>query len=195
MSAFSAFAMSRTFCAGTITPRSTTSKLLQRSTTPTMFLPVSCTSPLTVAITICCLISRHLRCGSSASMRGSRYATAFFMTRADLTTCGRNILPAPKRSPTTFMPSISGPSITSRGRRGKLARFFGVCVDERIDAMHERDRRARIGSARHARFSTTASPFLDLYRSAISSRRSVASLRRLSTTSSTRSCSSGSRSS
>lgn len=27
-------------------------------------------------------------------------------------TCGRNIFPAPKRSPTTFMPSISGPSIT-----------------------------------------------------------------------------------
>ena len=35
------------------------------------------------------------------------------MTRADLTTCGRNILPDPKRSPTTFMPAISGPSITS----------------------------------------------------------------------------------
>src|SRR3954465_15088833 len=37
------------------------------------------------------------------------------MTRALFTTCGRNILPAPKRSPTTFMPSISGPSITSIG--------------------------------------------------------------------------------
>jgi hypothetical protein len=32
------------------------------------------------------------------------------------TTCGRNILPAPNRSPTTFMPSISGPSMTSSGR-------------------------------------------------------------------------------
>src|SRR5437868_10956856 len=38
------------------------------------------------------------------------------MTRADLTTCGRNILPEPNRSPTTFMPSISGPSITCSGR-------------------------------------------------------------------------------
>src|SRR6476620_11093478 len=52
----------------------------------------------------------------SASRYGMRCATACFITRALLTTCGRNILPAPKRSPTTFMPSISGPSITSIGR-------------------------------------------------------------------------------
>ena len=38
------------------------------------------------------------------------------MARALFTTCGRNILPAPNSSPTTFMPSISGPSITSSGR-------------------------------------------------------------------------------
>ena len=37
------------------------------------------------------------------------------MTRALFTTCGRNILPAPKRSPTTFIPAISGPSMTSMG--------------------------------------------------------------------------------
>jgi hypothetical protein len=36
------------------------------------------------------------------------------MTRALFTTWGRNILPAPKRSPTSFMPSISGPSITAQ---------------------------------------------------------------------------------
>ncbi len=55
---------------------------------------------------------RRLLC----SMYGVRCATAFFITRALLTTCGRNILPAPNRSPTTLMPSISGPSITSNGR-------------------------------------------------------------------------------
>src|SRR3712207_7911973 len=33
----------------------------------------------------------------------------------------RNILPAPKRSPTTFMPAISGPSITSSGRPPRAA--------------------------------------------------------------------------
>mmetsp|Transcript_27775 Transcript_27775/g.83268 ORF Transcript_27775/g.83268 Transcript_27775/m.83268 type:complete len:471 (+) Transcript_27775:1561-2973(+) len=92
-----------------------------------MFLPMSWTSPFTVAI-------RNLPayCESSspwsgsrpmasslarfsASMNGNKWATAFFMTRADLITCGRNILPAPKRSPTTFMPDMSGPSITANG--------------------------------------------------------------------------------
>ena len=38
------------------------------------------------------------------------------MTRALLTTWGRNILPDPKRSPTMSMPAISGPSMTSIGR-------------------------------------------------------------------------------
>ena len=56
------------------------------------------------------------RSSFSCSMNGCRYATAFFIARALLTTCGRNILPAPNSSPTTFMPSISGPSITSSGR-------------------------------------------------------------------------------
>ncbi len=51
MSAFSFRAASRMRSAGTMTPRSITSKLLHWSTTPTMFLPMSCTSPLTVAMT------------------------------------------------------------------------------------------------------------------------------------------------
>ena len=58
-------------------------------------------------------------------MNGVRYATAFFITRADLTTCGKNILPAPKRSPTTLIPAISGPSITLSGRPS-LARASSV---------------------------------------------------------------------
>ena len=49
-------------------------------------------------------------------MNGTRYATALFIARALFTTCGRNILPAPNRSPTIFMPSISGPSMISSGR-------------------------------------------------------------------------------
>ena len=116
-SAFASRAVSRICAAGTMTPRSITSKLLQRSTTPTMFLPMSCTSPLTVAVTIVPVAwgtappSRF-----SASMKGTRWATACFMTRALLTTCGRNILPEPNRSPTTFMPSMSGPSITASAR-------------------------------------------------------------------------------
>ncbi len=49
--ASSRIAVSRIFWHGTITPRSMTSKLLHWSTTPTMFLPMSCTSPFTVAMT------------------------------------------------------------------------------------------------------------------------------------------------
>ena len=79
---------------------------------------MSCTSPLTVAITTLPRVAPGVPLATrSRSMNGSRYATAFFITRALLTTCGRNILPAPKRSPTIFIPSISGPSITSSGRR------------------------------------------------------------------------------
>ena len=53
-------------------------------------------------------------------------ATAFFMTRALLTTCGRNIFPEPKRSPTTFIPAMSGPSMTASGRAVLLPRLLGV---------------------------------------------------------------------
>ena len=42
-------------------------------------------------------------------------ADNFYPERADFTTCGRNIFPAPNKSPTTLMPSINGPSITDNG--------------------------------------------------------------------------------
>mmetsp|Transcript_151309 Transcript_151309/g.278964 ORF Transcript_151309/g.278964 Transcript_151309/m.278964 type:complete len:233 (-) Transcript_151309:2460-3158(-) len=93
-----------------------------------MFLPMSWTSPFTVAIKNLpaqlessspsasgSLPSAIAFCLFSSSIKGNKYATAFFMTRADLMTCGRNILPDPKSSPTTFMPFINGPSMTLRG--------------------------------------------------------------------------------
>jgi len=43
-------------------------------------------------------------CSRSFSMNGTRYPTAFFITRADLITWGRNIRPEPNRSPTTDIP-------------------------------------------------------------------------------------------
>ena len=52
MSAPSAFAIARMSWQGTITPMLTTSKLLHWRTTVTMFLPMSWTSPFTVAMTI-----------------------------------------------------------------------------------------------------------------------------------------------
>lgn len=80
-------------------------------TTATMFLPMSWTSPLTVATsTRPALVVPSFRC---ASIRGCRMATAFFIVRAVLTTCGRNIFPAPNSSPTMFIPFIRGPSIMS----------------------------------------------------------------------------------
>ena len=117
MSAFSALANAKISEHGTITPIFTTSKLLHCKTTETMFLPMSCTSPLTVAITIlpfgfAATPVRFSSASFSSSMKGIRCATACFMTRADFTTCGKNILPWPNKSPTMFMPSMSGPSIT-----------------------------------------------------------------------------------
>jgi hypothetical protein len=82
----------------TITPMFTTSKLLHWRTAVTMFLPMSGTSPLTVA-TILSLERTSSPAASmrslSSSMQGTRWATADFITRADFTTCDRNILPAP----------------------------------------------------------------------------------------------------
>ncbi len=52
MSAPSTFAFARMSWQATITPMLTTSKLLHWRTTVTMFLPMSWTSPFTVAMTI-----------------------------------------------------------------------------------------------------------------------------------------------
>ena len=49
----------------------------------------------------------------SASMNGSKCATAFFITRADLTPAAGH-LARPEQVAATFIPSISGPSITSK---------------------------------------------------------------------------------
>ena len=110
--AFSRRAAAMISCGGTITPRSTTRNPLQESTTPTIFLPISCTSPFTVASTT---VAAAVCPACSASSRGVSTATLCFITRALFTTCGRNILPEPKSSPTCFMPSMSGPSITCSG--------------------------------------------------------------------------------
>ena len=77
--------------------------------TLTMFFPMSCTSPFTVASsTFPALPTPRAR---SFSIYGCRMPTACFMVRAVFTTCGRNIFPSPKRRPTSFMPAMSGPSM------------------------------------------------------------------------------------
>ena len=110
----SALALAMICSLGTITPMSITSYPLQASTTPTMFFPMSCTSPFTVAnrIFFFAVDSPLFFCSNN---RGSNIATACFMTRADFTTWGKNILPLPKYSPTMFIPAISGPSMMANG--------------------------------------------------------------------------------
>ena len=116
ISAFTSLAFINIFSEDTITPRSTILYPLQARTTPTIFFPISWTSPFTVANKIVPFeIDLRLFFFLFSSIYGTKCATAFFMTLADFTTCGRNILPAPNKSPTLFIPSIKGPSITSIG--------------------------------------------------------------------------------
>ncbi len=124
-------------------------------------------------------------CAFSASMNGTRCATACFITRADFTTCGRNILPAPKRSPTTFMPSISGPSITWIGRSAFCrASSVSSTIQVEIPCTSACASRSSTGRFRHERSSSTLLPPLFTVSANFTSR-SVASLRRLRITSST----------
>ncbi len=156
---------------------------------------MSWTSPFTVAITILPLV---LPCSLLASINGSRYATACFMTRADLTTCGRNIFPSPNRSPTTFIPSISGPSITSIGRVACWRASSVSCsINSVMPLTSEYSRRLFTSHERHSACWALAvsSVLLPRYFSASSSKRSVPSSRRLRITSSTASRSSAGRSS
>ena len=102
MSAPSALARAKISWQGTITPMLTTSKLLHCKTTVTMFLPMSCTSPLTVAITILPLL--HVHPGGFLLALffldvGDQVRHGAFMTRALFTTWGRNILPWPTGRP------------------------------------------------------------------------------------------------
>ena len=160
-----------------------------------MFLPMSCTSPLTVASTTLPFAAAAPVASRSFSMNGSRYATAFFMTRALFTTCGRNILPAPNRSPTTFMPSINGPSMTSRGRASACrASSTSASTWSAMPCTRACESRSLTVPCRQARSSVRVVP-VPLTVSAKRTMRSVASERRLKMMSSTWASSSGSMSS
>ncbi len=154
-----------------------------------MFLPISCTSPLTVAINTRLDFSFSEAGGGffnfSSSIYGSKYATAFFITRADFTTCGRNIFPSPKRSPTTFIPVIKCPSITCNGfSEAKRASSTSSRIYASIPFTRARVIRSCKGSSRQER-STVFSLAVPFTLSAKSRRRSVASSRRSRITSST----------
>ena len=87
----------------------------------------------------------------SSSRYGIRIATAFFITRALLTTCGRNILPDPKRSPTKFIPSMRGPSIIERGLLYLIrASSTSRSIKSTIPFIRECFSRSSTGSCRHS---------------------------------------------
>ena len=71
-------ASSRILSAGTITPRSTTSKLLHRSTTATMFLPMSWTSPFTVAISTVPRVDLASSSEATSPLSAARRASSSF---------------------------------------------------------------------------------------------------------------------
>ncbi len=64
------------------------------------------------------------------------------MTRADFTTCGRNILPAPNRSPTTFIPghqrTFDDLDRLPAAGLDDGAQLLGVGLGVVVDALHQR---------------------------------------------------------
>ena len=85
---------------GCLIPRLTTLNPLFERIMSTRFLPMSWTSPFTVASTIVPFCEPAF-----FSIFGSRYATACFITPAESSTEGNCILRAPNRSPTVRIPS------------------------------------------------------------------------------------------
>ncbi len=155
-----------------------------------MFLPMSWTSPLTVAMTIVPAV-RDSPGRRSASRYGISTPTACFMTRALFTTCGRNMRPDPNRSPTFAMPAMSGPSMTAIGRpSARRASSVSASTWSPTPFTSAWDSRSSTGRSRHApspappgRFAPASSP-VSWSREAASSNRSVASGRRFRTRSS-----------
>ena len=119
-------------------------------------------------------------------MNGSRYATAFFITRALFTTCGRNILPGAKQIAHHAHAGHERAFDHVERARDFLARFLGVRVDVIDDAFDERVRETLLDRRAAPRFilRPTTFPFAFTV-SAKSTSRSVASARRLKSTSST----------
>ena len=95
---------------GCLMPRFSTSKPLLERMISTRFLPMSCTSPFTVA-----RIARPLVVEASLGRWGSMRWMAAFMASALSSTKGSCISPAPKRSPTTFMAPSSTSLMRKRG--------------------------------------------------------------------------------
>ena len=108
-----------------------------------MLLPMSWTSPLTVASTIlpCALSTLESPSVSfSSSMNGSRYATARFMARALFTTCGQEHLPGAEQV-ADDLHAVHQRALDHLERAVvDLAGLLGVVLDEVDDAVDQRVR-------------------------------------------------------
>ena len=153
-----------------------------------MFLPMSWTSPLTVAITILPFAERAPVRAFSASISGSRIATAFFITRARLHDLRQEHLAAAEQL-ADDVHAVHQRALDDVERLGVHRQRLGdVGIDEVGDAVDERVREPLAERLRRA--TTSSSSFFVRRRrrsvAAIASMRSVASGRRFSTRSSTR---------
>src|ERR687897_404740 len=106
----------------------------------TRFLPMSWTSPLTVAST-----TRPLPPWSAFSMWGSSTATAAFITSADWSTNGSCISPAPNRSPTVFIPASRTSLMIESGVRVCMASARSASRPSRTPSTMRRWRRSSGG--------------------------------------------------
>ena len=73
----------------------------------------------------------------SASMWGTNTATAFFITRALLTTCGKNMRPEPKQVSNSVHPIHQGAFNDVKGAFRLQARLFYIDFDMGIYSVHQ----------------------------------------------------------
>ena len=110
MSGWCSFTASTSFSGGTLMPRFTTWKPLLARMISTRFLPMSWTSPFTVASTTLPRLAVWV-----LSIFGSRWVTAAFIASALCSTSATISSLAPNSRPTSSIPFISGPLMISSG--------------------------------------------------------------------------------
>ena len=108
----------------------------------TRFLPMSCTSPRTVASTM-----RPLSVPSARSRCGSRWRTAAFIVSALRSTKGSCMRPAPNSSPTSFIPSSRCPLMMARASSPPSASSRSSSSPRRSPSTMRRRRRSSTGAS------------------------------------------------